>query len=73
MTPEPVAYDKSIKLRKGIYKAIVRKDDKKWEFPRLSLLEAQRLLDCFPDDVYEGLSVPFSVFFRSSRCATHVM
>lgn len=70
---EPVAFDKSIKLLNGSYNAIIRMDGQEWLFPRHSMTEAQKLLDCFPTEVYEGHDVPFSVFYRSSRCETLVM
>jgi hypothetical protein len=73
MKYKPVAYDKSIRARGQHFVASVRMDADVHEFERHSMVEAQKLLDCFPNDVFEGRSAPPSVFYRSSRCVTHAM
>jgi hypothetical protein len=70
---KPVAYDKSIRIRGRNYVATVRMDADVHEFERHSMEEAQKLLACFPDDVFEGRAVTPSVFYRSSRCVTHAI
>lgn len=62
-----VAYEKSIRMKKGVFEVAIRLDDQKYTFDRHSLEEAQRLLDCFPDEVFEGPSVPKSVFYPRSK------
>ena len=74
LTYVPVAYDKSIRVKGNVFEAHVRFDALTEVFERHSMEEAQKLLDCFPDDVFEGPSAPMSVFYpRSSRCETAVI
>ena len=76
MTPppyKPVAYDKSIRTKGRNFEAPVRMDDRDWPFERHSIQEAQKLLACFPDDVFEGPNVQPSVFFKGVRCETRAM
>ena len=71
---EPVAYDKSIRPSGRMFEAVIRMDDVEHKFERHSILEAQKLLDCFPNEVYEGHDVPKSVFYpRSNTCVTAAM
>ena len=63
MAYEPVAYDKSIVFEEGEWRASIRRDDTVEVVPRNSLLEAQDILACFPDDVFEGIQVQPSVFY----------
>jgi len=70
---EPVAYDKSIRAKGRMFEATIRFDDEEHTFERHSLEEAQKLLDCFPDDVYEGPWAAPASYSQERQCETLVM
>jgi len=64
---EPVAYDKYILFSEGLFIAVIRKGSQAVSFIRDTLTEAQAILDCYPPDVFEGVDVPWSVFYPRRR------
>ena len=71
---EPVAYDKFITRSGPLFRAVIREDDKERIFMRATFEGAQRILECFRPDVYEGKnSPPPSVFWKGAVCETLVM
>ena len=62
---EPVAYDKRIEVEGRQWRPIIRQDDKELRLPATMFLsEAQRILEDFAPDVFEGLAVGNSVFYK---------
>ena len=60
---EPVAYDRRIERREdGKFNIIIRMDANSMRFVQPSLDHAQRVMEGFEPEVYEGLNVPISVF-----------
>jgi hypothetical protein len=71
---EPVAYDKSITRSGSLFRAVIREDSKEHIFMRATFEGAQKILNCFRPDVYEGRqAAPPSVFWKGAVCETLVM
>ena len=66
---EPVAYDVSISMRKGIFLLTIRQDDEVSNFTAKTLRMAQAMMDHLTPDIYSGPDVPWSVFYPSPRLA----
>lgn len=65
---EPVAYDKRIEAEGRLWRPIIRQDAEELRLPATMFLsEAQRTLDTFAPDVFEGLPPGNSVFYKSDR------
>jgi hypothetical protein len=60
---EPVAYDRSITRREdGDFDFILRSDADTIVLTKRSLEDAQRVMEMFDPEVFEGPDVPWSVF-----------
>ena len=68
VTYEPVAYDKRIEAEGRLWRPVIRQDAEELRLPAtVFLCEAQRMLDTFASDVFEGLPPSNSVFYNADR------
>ena len=66
---EPVLWDRSIRRTPSGFVLTLRADGEVTTIRKHTLLEAQAVMDLFPDEVYLGHEVPYSVFYPGSECA----
>lgn len=61
------AYDRSIRLVDGVYEFTLRVNNESLMFQRASLKSAQRMMEMFEPEVFEGPGVPWSVFYCGGK------